>query len=47
MGWIIAIIVIVLLFVVWMCKPIRNQYGTFGDDDYDYEQEARDKGWIE
>lgn len=40
-------VIALILLAAWLCKPIKNQYGTFGDDDYDYEQEARDNGWIE
>lgn len=46
MFWIIGVgCLLILAFII--CKPIKNQYGTFGDDNYDYEQEARDRGWIE
>jgi hypothetical protein len=43
---IIGLIALVVL-AVWIARPIKNQFGTFGDDDYDYEGEARARGWIE
>lgn len=46
MFWILFILLL-LIFVIWMCNPTKNQYGTFGDDNYNYEQEAKDRGWIE
>lgn len=45
MIWVIGIIALMVL-VIWIAKPIKNKFGTFGDEDYDYEAEARAKGWI-
>lgn len=44
MLWVIGIVALVA-FVVWVARPIKNQFGTFGD--YDYEGEARARRWIE
>lgn len=45
--WIVIAVVALLLLGFWLGRSIKNQYGTFGDDDYDYDQEARDRGWID
>lgn len=38
-------ILALLALVVWIAKPIKNEFGTFGDDDYDYDGELRARGW--
>jgi hypothetical protein len=41
------LLILCAAFVVVLVRPIKNEFGTFGDDDYDYEAEARVRGWIE
>lgn len=44
MYWVIGVLALVVL-VLWISRPIKNEFGTFGDEDYDYEGEIRSRGW--